>query len=145
MSRCVRSQIDGVNGLNVLNALENLMKLRNAFVLTLCLSPVPAMADGNELLSQCQTFADGMDSHKTLKPDDSFGGGYCMGIVKAVATLGPEMRPDMKSCIPNGVTKSQTVRVVIKWLKDHPSVLNHDATLLTTAALNDAYPCKDSK
>jgi hypothetical protein len=44
-------------------------------------------------------------------------------------------------CMPEGVTYGQMVKVVVKYLNDHPEELHHPAALLTLNALIGAFPC----
>jgi len=115
---------------------------RYALTVLLCLSPMVAMADGNELLSGCQKIINAQDTQKWLSPDDSYVGGNCLGVVRTVASLGRELPADLQSCTPPGIPTTQAVRVIVKWLKENPSVLNHDAAFLAAEALKESFPCK---
>jgi len=45
-------------------------------------------------------------------------------------------------CIPQEASSvAQLVRVVVKWLRDHPERLHEQMTILTLEALRDAFPC----
>jgi Rap1a immunity proteins len=44
-------------------------------------------------------------------------------------------------CLPHEVTHGQLIRVVMKYLKEHPKDLHSFAAWLVAAALTDAYPC----
>jgi Rap1a immunity proteins len=45
------------------------------------------------------------------------------------------------TCLPNGVTGIQVKRTVMKFLADHPSLMNEDAGVLTFFAIKSAFPC----
>ncbi|KJZ40913.1 MULTISPECIES: Rap1a/Tai family immunity protein [Pseudomonas] len=99
--------------------------------------------DGNELLSQCQQYIKVADS----EPDyDRIDAGMCMGFVQGVygtfSLLSEELNDGIKFCVPGSVTNSQLVRVVVKYLKNHPAQLNLYRTGLVWSALKEAYPCK---
>lgn len=115
---------------------------RYALAALLCLSPMVAMADGNELLSNCRAVINALDNQTGLRPENSYGGGLCVGVVKAVGVLGRDLPADMRSCVPEEVATSQAIRVVLRWLQDHPSMLHHDEVFLANAALQEVYPCK---
>jgi hypothetical protein len=44
-------------------------------------------------------------------------------------------------CAPDGVTIGQTVRVVVKYLHDHPERLHESRLALTLDSLKAAFPC----
>lgn len=99
-------------------------------------------SDGNFLLPAC---------HGAIKKiDDSAGGfdfleGYCVGVVHAVLDMtgGSGKGNPYKVCYPaGGITTGQAVRVVTKWLDNHPKHLQLRDTTLAIVALTDAYPCK---
>jgi hypothetical protein len=45
-------------------------------------------------------------------------------------------------CIPEGVSSGQTVRIVVKWLRENPDKLHMPASVLAVAAIRNAFPCK---
>lgn len=47
-------------------------------------------------------------------------------------------------CVPKDVPVSQLVRVVVKYLEEHPAQLHNPAHGLVYASLKDAFPCTDS-
>lgn len=48
-----------------------------------------------------------------------------------------------RTCFPeNGITNEQAVRIVLKYLNEHPAELHQDQTYLTFLAFRDAYRCK---
>jgi hypothetical protein len=81
--------------------------------------------DGNELIGRCT------DKY------DSFNSGYCRGLVIGIEyTAGSDT-----VCTPYGVTNGQLIRIVLKYLKDHPELLHRDDTSLIHEALQKAFPC----
>lgn len=74
-------------------------------------------------------------------------------VVKTVAILNGNQNPStdelktmmMKSssmtCIPKEVNMEQMVRILVKWLRDHPERLHEAYTILTTDAFQDGFPC----
>jgi hypothetical protein len=116
-----------------------------ALALLLCLPSAAAFSDGNELLAGCQVFITTLENGRTPSPSDAFTAGHCAGLVQGVSQVGQELPADMRSCSPDGMPVSQGARVLIKWLKANPEILNRDETALTVAAFNQTYPCKDSK
>jgi len=45
-------------------------------------------------------------------------------------------------CLPDGVVLSQTVDVVVKWLKDNPAQRHYSASSDIEVALREAFPCE---
>lgn len=101
--------------------------------------------DGNELLPQCQHFIALVDGG-TAKTDEHYDAGMCAGFVQGVFAssvfYSDGIKKDEKFCVPNTVKYSQLVRIVVKYLKDNPKLLNENRMVLVWAALQDAYPCK---
>lgn len=90
--------------------------------------------DGNELLSSCQAMVRIFDDHDN-KADYCLAGN-CLGLVRGVGYACP------KVCITHGVNTMQAVRVVVKYLQDHPEKLNLDNVVFIQDALTKAFPCK---
>ena len=72
---------------------------------------------------------------------NAFSVGYCLGLVNGVSDTITDM---MTLCDP-GTTYGQQVRIVVKYLDDHPEKLNLKATVLIKLALLNAFGCKASK
>jgi hypothetical protein len=62
---------------------------------------------------------------------DYFLAGNCLGLVRGWLRR-----------ITHGVNTMQAVRVVVKYLQDHPEKLNLDNVVLIQDALIKAFPCK---
>jgi hypothetical protein len=94
--------------------------------------------DGNFLLISCQLTILSMDNHNEVLqvPYDSWRDGMCSGIVSGVNFASPSV------CPTEGVTLGQSVRVVYKYLLDHPERLNLRDAKLAEEALSQAFPCK---
>lgn len=101
-----------------------------------------AKFDGNELLAQCQQYLKAADSESNYdRIDAGLCTGFLQGVLGAFTFLREELENDSKFCVPNGVTNVQTARIVVKYLKDNPKLLNLNRTGLVWSALKDAYPC----
>jgi Ssp1 endopeptidase immunity protein Rap1a len=50
--------------------------------------------------------------------------------------------PNENACIPEEVPNDQLKLVVIKYMKDHPGLLNMHAAVLTVAAIKNEWPCR---
>lgn len=92
--------------------------------------------DGNYLLGSCQITIKQMDE-KSFRPDilEAWRDGLCSGLVAGV------MYSSAFVCPADNVPPGQAVRVVVKFLQDHPEKLNWAGVRLAQVALADAFPC----
>jgi hypothetical protein len=91
--------------------------------------------DGNQLVSDC----------KNSETAFGFDEGKCIAFVIGVEN-GFEMAYVVQGiqkpiCLPSGVTNGQAVKVVVKFMKNHPEDLHQPAVSLTLKALIEAFPC----
>jgi hypothetical protein len=100
-----------------------------------------ATFDGNELLGQCQSAIRLLDSAR--KPSDSdLDSGLCFGKVAGVRYMISDSS-NFKACFPKGgISNAQSVRIVVKYLKDNPATLHEDGRFLIVLAFHKAFPCK---
>jgi hypothetical protein len=81
---------------------------------------------------------------------ETFDAGYCLGFVDAtaheldgMATEIAKMQNTPKTvCFPDQATSAQFVRVIVKYLEDHPADLHKRSWTLANLALIQAFPCK---
>ncbi len=84
---------------------------------------------------------------------DQFDEGWCIGWVDSALSLDglneqwrdvTKARPDLlEFCSPTeGIPVIQGVRVVVRYLTDHPEQLHLNGMTVTVMALKDAFPCK---
>ena len=139
--------------------MKNLLLL---FVLLLslvsgCWAQTTGKHDGNQLLEDCGALIRHADSGFKVS-DDSYGAHWCLGYIQGfVGGLDVMAMAESKTyedyqkrktsyvCFPEGSSYGQDVRVVVKWLNDHPETLHEDANTLTFTALRNAFPCDSSK
>jgi Ssp1 endopeptidase immunity protein Rap1a len=92
------------------------------------------ISNGSSLLQHCEI---------ALKVDktgaDIANGMYLLGYVNGV--LGAH-QIDTGYKIPPDITNDQKIRIIKKWLDDHPKTLNQDAGFLILYSLMDAFPAK---
>ena len=102
-----------------------------------------ALADGNELLSECQYAIRYMDTDKMENPSAV---GYCFGTVNGVistmASMNKFLLPNERTCFPETIKNSQATRILVKYLENHPASLHRDGPFLALAAFQNAYPCR---
>jgi hypothetical protein len=120
------------------------------------ISVLPAFAEttGNDVLERCQTALHLYDNN-TATGGEHMDAGWCSGWVGGTLELSmlhnewtgfvKEKPTILHFCVPgSGVPVIQGIRVVVKYLKEHPEQLHQDGMGLTVAALKDAFPCKES-
>jgi len=75
------------------------------------------------------------DPNITLGKYDAWRAGYCIGIVTGVSDESPQ------HCSPEDAIVAQSIRVVLKFLQDHPEKLHQRRTWLAAEALRKAFRC----
>ena len=111
----------------------------------LCYSSLAfAKRDGNTLLKDCNAALNYADN-KT-QPDAIAEAATCVGYINGVLdtlTMWNAINEaDFKiACFPDGVSPLQLIRVVVKYLNDHPEELHEAAIVLTFRAASTAFPC----
>jgi hypothetical protein len=94
-----------------------------------------AVGTGNELISRCGASVANLDGRRDV---DVYDMAYCVGMVKGVSD---ELILNGWACMPSEVTIGQQIRVVHKYLQEHPTELQEIDTVLTHRALVRAWPC----
>ena len=109
---------------------------------------------GVELLKKCNASIAALDGSTTFDAKDAvFCRAFIEGVMQtstAVQTLaaqagkggGPEWLPQVVFCAPASVKFAQEIRVVHKWLQEHPAERYEPAGLLVLIALGKAFPCE---
>jgi hypothetical protein len=92
------------------------------------------LTDGTMLLHLCEA---ALNPRPTRA--DFPGHMYVMGYIRGFTEAEPR---DAEYDIPPGVSLEQAVRVIKKWLDDHPQMLDRTPRELILRALKDAYPAK---
>lgn len=78
---------------------------------------------------------------RTASPEEAGDYGFFSGYVNGVT----DALWDLSVCLPPGTTYDQTYSVVAKYLKDNPEKWHLPPFLLTSSALNEAFPCQKKK
>ncbi|NNB49528.1 Rap1a/Tai family immunity protein [Pseudomonas fragi] len=124
-------------------------KILLAFVLVACCWGESAMAKGSQLLQQCQETLLIFDGGTSKHPADA---ARCLGTINgtvdgldiANSFYSDQVKKDLPPviCWPDeAVTKDQSVRIIVKYLREHPEKLHMGNSLLITLALVSAFPC----
>jgi len=104
--------------------------------------------DGNELLEICtRTMMLYERGEGIQSPNDALKFGECMAHAEAVRDtmdfFNKKLPRNYQTCFPEkGINNGQAVRIVLKYLNEHPADLHLNQTVLSIAALHNAYPCK---
>jgi Rap1a immunity proteins len=104
-------------------------------------SPIRFNHDGNWLQSTCGEYVKD-------NPSDAVKVGACVGYITGFVEgwdLNGFASDGLRLCFPNGVTNEQLVKIVYKYLNDHPEELHLDAGNLVLHILNDTFPCPSDK
>lgn len=106
-----------------------------------------AQLDGRKLQQMCKEMA--KDELPITNPAAAgFCAGYIDGVTDAAVVCVKLVHrvEDLGFCIPAEVAKPETretIKVVAKYLDNHPERLHEWALLLVMKALHDAFPCTD--
>ena len=104
---------------------------------------------GNDLLPMCRAgidLANGKTVPTNTVPDTVRCVSYIQGFIDGFAVrdnVEEGMKPTL--CFPDGATGAQMVRVVTKWLEDHPARLHEPAWGLIFLAMQESFLCKSPK
>jgi hypothetical protein len=89
----------------------------------------------NAILPFCKNFNE--------KNSRDFGKGYCAGAVAGMMLVaGGSVGRPWCAAIPDEVTVSQTVRVVVRYIEARPNRMHESFTKLALEALVEAWPCQ---
>lgn len=130
------------------------MRLPLAALLTLSFFPIqaptaqevpsPPDKSGTSFYDECTTDKD-PEQRSTA---DNLQRGYCMGYVAGLTqgVASSELIHDVKPskrifCLPEGVTNIQKVRVIRKYISNHPEEAHNPAQGQALMALREAFPC----
>jgi len=142
----------------------------NQFVKAVCLLMLLVSSDstfaefsryqtGTGLLEDCKAAIRVLDgtSSQTFDFDTSVRARECLSYVNGILDMEtfyrhvlildkiPIKKNSILGCIPGDVTLDQQIRVIVKFLEDHPEFLNLPSSALITEALSTAFPCPEEK
>lgn len=122
--------------------------------------------DGNQMLKACKAYLNMMSLSDRPANDPGFrdvdylelmNGTYCKGYLMGIveeqfvwaaadppAPTGAD--PGVRHfCLPDALTPEQEVRVIVKWLEDHPEQLHEGALVVVHRALGEAFSCAQQR
>ena len=97
-------------------------------------------SDGNQLQEVCNEAI----TFPFIKGEaDVFTAGTCLGYLRATNDMYEIMAKDSERtiCIPPGISGKQLIRIVVKYLREHPERLQNIASLLVFEAFQESFPC----
>src|SRR5258706_9640323 len=112
-----------------------------------------AVATGNDLLHSCTPMIRLFDGGLQLTRDELTPGFLCLGYIAGFIdgyNIGTETEKSQTGlshpafCLPakEPLPASQALRIVVKWLNDHPERLQQPKQVLITLAFKETFPCK---
>ena len=104
-------------------------------------------ADGNRLLADCGAAVTAIDTGQTITTEKLVDVTRCFAWLEGMLQMNDlyEFKgATAVFCRPNNSTNVQLVRIVVKYLQDHPEELHKDEFVLAIA-LRTAFPCTDKK
>jgi Rap1a immunity proteins len=103
-------------------------------------------ADGHNLLQACTLALRAPTVSQELSKADFMKAGYCVGLLDGLGGMNQvwqEYTQDTSRffCSPPGSRRDQIVRVVVRYLENHPEQLHEHEIILAGWALSKAFPC----
>lgn len=92
---------------------------------------------GNYFLPGCKSLT--LRSSFSDDQLENFKAGQCLG---AIMVLQSHLIGYGAACMPSSIPLRQVVRVVVKYMEDHPAQLHEDFLQLAGPAIHDAWPCQ---
>ena len=122
--------------------------MKKAFLLliiVLAFSGLSAQSDtGMDLLRACNAIINAEEGNEVSMEDQLFlllWTGYLAGFNDAALLLNSVVSHGIYCLPPAGIVNDQMVRVVKKYLDEHPEELHQSARILILFALREAFPC----
>lgn len=106
-----------------------------------------AAVTGQELLTRCTASEKSLDGKEKLSGEEALDAMWCMGYMSGLldgfSVNDYKMGNARVMCAPDeGLTRTQALRVVNKWFREHPDALPKSGRRGALLALASAYPCK---
>jgi hypothetical protein len=95
--------------------------------------------DGNELLDSCTDALRHVDNgYRSTSAKEAHNYMWCVGYMRGWVDGYQE---GATLCVPQKITALQLVRIVVKYLRDHPQRLHYNRGVLILSAVQEAFPC----
>ena len=117
-------------------------------LLALMVMPVPAQADGNNLLKACTAGLKVINKEKNLSSKELVDAAYCAGLIQGIMDVNRINKMSGGSilfCLPEDmITKAEATQTVVNYLGAHPEKRKLHESILVIEALKEAFPCKQT-
>lgn len=123
---------------------DKMKYLMSFVVLMLFVIPTKTFADGNQLLKDCTAIINLVENN--IIPESEMRCGHCAGYIQGISAMNALYKAyDQPTffCMPDEVNNGQKIKVVIKYLNDHPEKLHEHEAGLVLLAFMEAFPCKN--
>ena len=122
------------------------MRLHTYLTIALLASPAITRAESaQQLLSACRPIATGETFESGITFPRTFETGMCWGLFAMLQEmtrhLDEKRRPIYFICSPESSTRSQLVKIFVKYADSVPERLHEDGTALALQSLQRAFPC----
>ena len=101
---------------------------------------------GNKFLRDCKVIIEDREATADERWRTAFCAGYVQGFMDEHDAWQILEETQSKQlvlfCIPDVATNQQIIKIIAKYMGDHPDKLHIPASLLMEKALNIAFPCK---
>jgi hypothetical protein len=106
-----------------------------------------AAVTGQELLDRCTASEKSLEGKERLSGGEALDAMWCMGYMSGLldgfSVSDYRVGNAKVMCVPDeGLTRTQALRIVNKWLREHPDALPKSGRRGALLALASAYPCK---
>jgi hypothetical protein len=106
-----------------------------------------AAVTGQELLDRCTASEKSLEGKEKLSGGEALDAMWCMGYMSGLldgfSVSDYRVGNAKVMCVPDeGLTRTQALRIVNKWLREHPDALPKSGRRGALLALASAYPCK---
>jgi hypothetical protein len=113
-------------------------------VLSLLVCSLPAFAQ--EFLASCSDKVQDKENKTPLEyMTSSYCIGYVSGFIEAAAIDATVNVHTPLFCLPEGSTNFQFMRVINRYINNHPERGHYELSVLVNLALTEAFPCKPKK
>ena len=106
-----------------------------------------AAVTGQELLDRCTASEKSLEGKEKLSGGEALDAMWCMGYMSGLldgfSVSDYRVGNAKVMCVPDeGLTRTQALRIVNKWFREHPDALPKSGRRGALLALANSYPCK---
>jgi hypothetical protein len=115
--------------------------LRQAIFAAMAMLVYPVAAGAQSRTSTGEAYLEYCKLSLNQKAAAGYRDGLCVGAISTI-TFFSTILPT-KSCMPDGVTTGQAIRVYVRFLEQNPARLHEDFRTLAMESFRAAWPCKN--